>query len=459
MQDLFKKLVPYACLLIVFITGCRKEEQVFEENKSPSPAANFPSVAAQEQNGLLKFDSYVAQSWYNLILKLIKETPGHTPPIAARSFGYTGVTLYESLLGGMPPHHSLTGQLQGFASVPQRKYGNAYSAPVLANASLARIIKNLFLNASAGNMKRIDSLESSNNSTYSKTVSEIIFNRSRDYGRAVADAVFNWSLTDGGQQAYLNNFPSDYISPGGAGAWMPTLPLNQKAMLPYWGNNRSMVAANGIGPIDPPLPPAFSTTQGSSFYDAAFEVYTTRLHLSPDQQTIALYWADGGGSFTPAGHNIAIAIQMIRNHNLDLSEAAVLLAKLGIAENDAGIVCWRAKFNTNLLRPISFIRSFINPSWTPLINTPPFPTYTSGHSTFSGAAAAILTSEIGNNISFTDSSKMADGFLPRSFINFNMAAQEAAVSRLYGGIHYSFDNENGYKCGQLIADNVKYLKW
>ena len=97
--------------------------------------------------------------------------------------------------------------------------------------------------------------------------------------------------------------------------------------------------------------------------------------------------------------------------------------------------------------------------WTPLINTPPFPTYTSGHSTFSGAAAAILTSEIGNNIAFTDSSKMADGFLPRSFINFNMAAQEAAVSRLYGGIHYSFDNENGYKCGQLIADNVKYLKW
>ena len=289
MQDLFKKTIPVACLLIVFITGCRKDEQFFDENKSPSPGTVFPSAAAQEQNGLLKFDSYVAQSWYNLMLRLIKETPGHTPPIAARSFGYAGVTLYESLLGGMPQRHSLTGQLHGFTSVPQRKYGNAYAAPLVANAALARIIKSLFLNASVGNSNRIDSLESSNNSTYSKTVSEIVFNRSRDYGRAVADAVFNWSLTDGGHQAYLNNFPSDYIPPEGAGAWVPTLPLNQKAMLPYWGNNRAMVADNENGPIDPPAPPPFSTIEGSSFYDAAFEVYSTRLHLSPVQQTIALY--------------------------------------------------------------------------------------------------------------------------------------------------------------------------
>ena len=262
MQGLFKKLVPFAGLLIFFLSGCRKEEQLFDENKS----ASFPSVAAQEPTGLLKFDSYVAQAWYNLMLRLIKETPGHTPPIAARSFGYTGVALYESLLGGMPQHYSLTGQLQGFGSVPQRKYGNAYSAQVLVNAALARIIKNFFLNASAGNMNRIDSLESANNITYSKAVSEIIFNRSRDYGRTVADAVFNWSVTDGGHQAYLNNFPSDYIPPVGPGNWIPTLPLNQKAMLPYWGNNRPMVAANGIGPIDPPIPPAFSAIQGSSFY-------------------------------------------------------------------------------------------------------------------------------------------------------------------------------------------------
>ncbi len=453
MQGLSRKLIPFAGLFVFLMTSCRKEEKLLYGNKS------LHLTPAIGKNGLLKSDSYVVQTWYNLMLNLIKETPGHTPPIAARSFGYTGVTLYESLVGGMPPHHSLAGQLQGLTFIPQRKHGKAYSAPVIANAALSRIVRYLFLNAAAANVNRMDSLESTNNNIYSKIVSEIIFNRSRDYGRAVADAVFYWSVTDGGHQAYLNNFPSDYIPPGGPGAWIPTLPSNQSAMLPYWGNNRPMLSGNGTGPIDPPIPPAFSTIQGSSFYDAAFQVYTTRLNLSPDQQTIARYWADGGGTFTPPGHNIAIAIQMIRNHNLDLSEAAILLAKLGIAENDAGIVCWRAKFNTNILRPISYIRSYIDPAWMPLINTPPFPSYTSGHSTFSGAAAAILTFEIGNNISFTDSSKMADGFIPRTFINFNMAAQEAAVSRLYGGIHYGFDNENGFKCGQLIAKNIEQLNW
>jgi hypothetical protein len=98
-------------------------------------------------------------------------------------------------------------------------------------------------------------------------------------------------------------------------------------------------------------------------------------------------------------------------------------------------------------------------SWMPLIATPPFPNYTSGHSTFSGAAAAVLSAEMGHQISFTDSSKIADGFAPRSFSNFNAYAQEAALSRLYGGIHYRFDNDDGFTCGQIIAMNVEHLKW
>ena len=121
--------------------------------------------------------------------------------------------------------------------------------------------------------------------------------------------------------------------------------------------------------------------------------------------------------------------------------------------------CWRAKYIWNLLRPVTFIQTYIDPSWNPLIGTPPFPTYTSGHSTFSGAVATILTVELGTQISFTDSSKIVYGFLPRSFSNFNEYAQEAAMSRLYGGIHYRFDNEKGFSCGQLIAMNVEHLNW
>jgi hypothetical protein len=455
MQSLLKKLTPLIALVILIGTGCRKQdENVLHQNTTAAHRAE-----SEMQDGAERFDSYIAQSWYSLMLKLIIETPGHTPPVAARSFAYTGITLYEALQGEKANHHSLVGQLNGLSSMPQRAFGNSYLAPVTANAALARIIKDLFQNASAKNLNKMDSLEAANDNLYFGKISQVIANRSRDYGHAVADAVFNWSLTDGGNRAYSNNFPTDYIPPAGLDKWLPTPPLYQTAMLPYWGNNRPMLLSDRTGAIDPPSPPAFSTVPGSAFYNAADEVYNTRLHLSSEQNTIALYWNDGSGSFFPPGHNIAITLQMIRNRGLNLEQAASLLAKVGIALSDAAIVCWRAKYIWNLLRPVTFIQKYIDPSWKPLIGTPPFPTYTSGHSTFSGATAAILTAELGTEISFTDSSRIAYGFLPRSFRNFHEYAQEAAMSRLYGGIHYRFDNENGFSCGQSIAMNVEHLSW
>ena len=348
MQKLFKKLLPLISLSFLIGIGCRKQDQ-FIARQNASALSPDAKAQAEAQNGAVRFDSYIAQSWYSLVMKLIIETPGHTPPIAARSFGYTGVTLYEALIGEMRNHHSLVGQLNGLNSIPQRAYGNSYLAPITANAALARIVKNLFQNASAANLTRIDLLESSNEKLYSKQTSQQIINRSRDYGRTVADAVFNWSLTDEGNHAYANIFPSDYILPVGVDKWIPTPPLYQSPMLPYWGNNRPMVLADDAGPIDPPDPPVFSTAASSPFYSAAHEVYNTSLHLTSEQKTIALYWADGGSTFTPPGHNIAVALQMIRNHHFNLNEAAILLAKVGIAENDAAIVCWRAKYIFNLL--------------------------------------------------------------------------------------------------------------
>ena len=454
MQNALKRLMLLMGFSILIGTGCSKKEEIVLHQHTTDLHSNVEVKSDARESYV-----YLVQSWYNLLMKLVIETPGCVPPVAARAFGYTGVTLYESLLDEMPHNHSLVGQLNGFTSLPQRMYGHSYAAHITANAAMAGIIKYLFQNASAENKNKIDSLESANEKLHPEQFSETIINRSRNYGRAIADAVFNWSLHDGGHQAYLNIFPAAYIAPIGVDKWIPTPPLYQHAMLPYWGNNRPMVPANNSGSIDPPPPPVFSPSPGSPFYDAAYEVYYTGLHLSAEQRKVALYWADGGGTFTPVGHNVAIALQMIRNHNLNLNEAAVLLAKVGIAENDAAIVCWRAKFKANLLRPVTYIQAYIDPSWMPLVNTPPFPSYTSGHSTFSAAAATILTFEIGNQISFTDSSKIYYGFSPRSFNNFYGAAQEAAISRLYGGIHYEFDNDNGYKCGQLIATNVLHLHW
>ncbi len=359
----------------------------------------------------------------------------------------------------MPHHHSLIGQLNGLASLPKRVYGNSYLPALTANAALARIIKDMFPNASAANMDKIAGLELENEKIFSEKTSTEIAMRSREYGRSVADAVFNWSISDGGNNAYLANFPTDFVPPKGVGKWIPTGPAFKSAMLPYWGKNRPMVATDGRGPVDPPGPPEFSDKAGSGFYNAAYEVYNTSLHLTAEQNTIGLYWADGSNTFTPPGHNLAIALQMIRNYKMNLYDASILLAKVGIALNDAGIVCWRAKYLVNLIRPVTYIQRYIDPAWNSSIVTPPFPSYTSGHSTFSGASAGILTAEFGSHVSFTDSSKIADGFSPRSFSSFNEAAQEAAISRLYGGIHYRFDNDHGFNCGQLVAMNVNNLNW
>lgn len=454
MQQLVKKILPGFFLLVLLATGCRKQEEIVPiQNPSLLPSK------AQLKNDPGKFDSYIAQSWYNLALQLVLETPGHTPPIAARSFGYMGITLYEVIVDDMPHRHSLIGQLNGLASLPKRVYGNSYLPSLTANAALARIIKDLFPNASASNMDKIAGLELQNEKVFSEKTSPEIAMRSSEYGRSVADAVFNWSASDGGNNAYLANFPTDFISPTGVDKWVPTGPAFQSAMLPYWGNNRPMVAANGPGPVDPPGPPAFSDQAGSEFYNAAYEVYNTSLHLTSEQNMIGLYWADGPNTFTPPGHNLAIALQMIRNYKMNLYDASILLAKVGIALNDAGIVCWRAKYLVNLIRPVTYIQRYIDPAWNSSIGTPPFPSYTSGHSTFSGASAGILTAEFGRQVFFTDSSKIAHGFLPRSFNSFNEAAQEAAISRLYGGIHYMFDNDHGFNCGQLVAMNVDGLNW
>ena len=460
MKSLFPaKWLSFLSLLLFTFISCQKDIRNEARFQNEGQLKNHAqSIGELSPGNGVNESAEVVLDWYNLMMKLIIETPGHTPPIAARSFGYTGVALYESLIGKNPAYHSLAGQLNGLNSIPQRQYGNSYIAPLTANAALARIIKHLFQNASPGNMNEIDALEAANQKLYSGRFNEVLISRSVDYGRQVAEAVFNWSVTDGGDQGYLRNFPADFVPVVGIDKWIPTPPLFQPAMLPSWGKNRTMVAANGAGTIDPPAPPVFSMTAGSAFYVAAFEVYNAGVNLSPEQHDIAMYWNDGSGSFFPPGHNVAIALQMIRSRQLNLDQAAALLAKVGIAQNDAAIVCWRAKFVHNVLRPETFIRNYIDPSWGTLIPTPPFPSYTSGHSTFSGAGATILTAELGD-VSFTDSTKIPYGFSPRSFSNFYDYAQEAAVSRLYGGIHYRFDNENGFTCGQHIAMNVEHLNW
>jgi hypothetical protein len=267
-------------------------------------------------------------------------------------------------------------------------------------------------------------------------------------------------MTDGGHQAYANLYPA-YVWPTGGGMWVPTPPANSNPMLPYWGSNRAFVASNGASFPMPPAPPAYSTDINSPMYQSALQVYNTANNLTAAQQTIASYWADGGGTFTPPGHLMAIVSQLVQQKNYKLDKAAKMFCQAGMALYDASIVCWKCKYTYNTQRPITYIRANVPgaSSWTSFIGTPPFPSYTSGHSTFSKATSTVLEAVLGTHFPFTDQSKVPYGFTARSFYNIHAAADEAATSRLYGGIHYAHDNNEGKTCGDMVAQHVLALNW
>jgi hypothetical protein len=203
---------------------------------------------------------------------------------------------------------------------------------------------------------------------------------------------------------------------------------------------------------DPGPHPAYDEAPGSEFHSHALEVYETSRRLTEEQKLIARFWSDDPMlTFTPAGHWISIVIQIAERDALPVEVISSTLAKLGVAQADAFISCWATKFRYNLLRPVTYIKRHIDPAWEPLLITPPFPEYTSGHSTQSGAASTVLASVLGEDFAFEDATHVDEGLPVRSFPSFAAAAEEAAISRLYGGIHFRFGNERGLEQGRAVG--------
>ncbi|HWV68072.1 vanadium-dependent haloperoxidase [Chitinophaga sp.] len=440
-----------ALLFAAGIVACKKNDALVQ---------SIPGTSGQLAVSTLPAGGEIAVpvSWYNLELKLIKETPGFSPPVAARAIAYTGITLREAVLGGMNGAPSLGGQLNGLGRLPAPERGKKYNWVIAGNSAMAQIIKSLFANAGSGNIGLVTQLESDNQQAYAGSCSPEVISRSVSYGRLIASAIYQWSASDGGKDGYLNNFPTDYTPPVGPGYWVPTAPLFQRAMLPYWGKNRPIVKFSASDSANIP-PPAFSTDTASAFYKAAYFVYRKGQTLTPEETIIAQYWADGGGTFTPPGHLIALTAQLVTDQQLSLGQAANLFAQVGIGLNDAGILCWKYKYKYNLVRPISYIHSNMDSSWTPLIATPPFPSYTSGHASFTSAAGHILAARFGSNFSFTDNQKVPEGFTPRSFSSFSQMIDEASISRVYGGIHYEYDSETGKLTARSLTQKILSLNY
>ena len=418
-------------------------------------ALALPAQAASGGDG-----AEILRRWYHLVLRLVRHTPTYSPPVASRAFAYLGVAAYQAVASGSTSLLSLEGQLNGLKGLPKREGGAVYDDAVIAHCVMASAIRTFFANTGPTGQRVMAATEKKLKGEALAGVAPDIAERSLRYGEALTAAIVSWSISDGGAVVENMGFPMDYALEQGPARWVPTSAIRQQQfpLLPAWGSNRTFAMPDGAAcPL--PAPPAYSEDPDSAFYREAREVYDTTRALTPEQEAIARFWSDDPMlSPTPPGHWISIALDILEQEKAGLDRSADLLMRLGVAMADAFIGCWNAKFQYDLLRPVTYIKRVIDPKWEPLLITPPFPEYPSGHSTQSGAAAVVLASVYGETFSFTDRTHERDGLPPRHFDGFEAAAQEAGISRLYGGIHFRAAIERGLEQGRCIGSHAVALR-
>lgn len=437
-------------ILLVFVAGCRKEYNTREDYLS-RPANLHPGKQVRD--------------YFDLLCRISQTTPGFFPPQVARAYGYIGIAVYEAVAPGIGGAESLAGQLNGLskADMPKPAPMLEYDYNIAAGAAIAATMRNMFeRNLSSTNATVLDSMENASLREAAVGVENEVVHRSVKFGKDVAAAINRYAQTDGGHLSFLDPFQLPYSMPPDPSCWVPTGAV-LTPVSPRWGENRPFITQSIANATQlPPIP--FSTNASSAFYGEAMVVYNQVKNNTNEHRLIASYWADDPfNTCTPTGHTFNIMTQLLEENDATLEKTAVGYAKLGIAENDAFINCWKGKYKFLLIRPVSYIRQNIDPTFNTVIGTPPFPAYTSGHSSEIGAGSKIFIDLFTNgsgNYRFTDYSQLRYGFAARSYTNFNTMAEECADSRLYGGIHFPMDNSKGLEIGRSIGDNVnRLIRW
>lgn len=402
----------------------------------------------------------VLERWYRLVLELVRHTPTYSPPVASRAFAYLGITAHETLAaigtGGLV---SLAGQINGLAPPPAGDAGPIDPAAALHGA-MAAGVRAFFGNTGPTGQRATDAMETRQGARIAAEGAPEAVARGLALGRAIAAHIHDWSLTDGGAVIENMGFPLVWQVSDRPGAWRPTNLVRQQQapLLPNWGNNRPF--AMPIGNACPlPPPPPYSEEPGSAFHAEAMEVWQITTQMTDEQRLIARFWSDDPMlSPTPPGHWISIALDILQRDAAPADRRAEALALLGIAMADAFIGCWYSKYEFDLLRPVTYIRAHIDPTWEPYLITPPFPEYPSGHSTQSGAAEVVLAHVFGPDRVFDDATHVDDGLPVRTFAGFRAASEEAGISRLYGGMHFRAAIDRGLEQGRCIGAHALRLR-
>lgn len=410
----------------------------------------------------------VATKWADMTLRAIYRLPGNSPTYCSRALGYLGLTMYESIVQGSKTHQSIAKQLNKLDFVPQIETGKRYNWQLSLNAGQAVMLKKLYVLNDA--MKQsIDSLATAMEKKYSEGESAEVIERSKKFGQSVADVIFLWSTVDGGFEGYLKNFPTDYVIPTGAGKWQPpkkSQSTSQRPLHPYWGSNRTFVATDATIPVPTMIP--YSTSRFSLCYAQFLEVYAKSFTLTQEERETGAWWSDDPSEvYSPPGHSYNLGTIAIKTAKANLTVAAETYARIGLGVADAFINCWKVKYTYFSERPSTYVRDNIDGSFVQYWPEPPFPAYSSGHSTQGAAAAIVLASIYGDPFPFTDdthANRARDtaqnvDFKIRKFNSFWEMAEECGYSRILGGIHTQQDNVTGLSIGRKVGNNVNALSW
>ena len=382
-----------------------------------------------------------------------------SPPQASRIYAYPSIAAYEAGIHAFPEYRTLQGQVRELANVPKPEVGKEYCFPLASTHAFLTVGKQLIFSEDKIDQFYKEKLEQFKALKMPKAV----FDRSIAYGDQVAKHIIAWSDTD--KYKETRTFPK-YSIPEDPAKWRPTPPDYMDGIEPHWKEIRPFVI-NDANQFTPPPPTPYDMEKNSTFYKEVVEVYEALEKEREERVAIAEFWDcnpyvshhQGHVMFatkkiTPGGHWINIAALAARKSNADFMKTLETYALTSIALADGFISCWDEKYRSKLVRPETVINEHLDEEWAPLLQTPPFPEYTSGHSVISRAAAVALTSLYGDNFAFDDNTEEEYGLPMRSFPSFLAASDEAAISRLYGGIHYSPACFNGVKQGQQVGDFV-----
>jgi len=380
------------------------------------------------------------------------------PPLAARFFSYATLAGYEVMAQNDSTCKSMSGILNKYPQVAKPAV-TGYAAELSALLAILETAKKLQPSGVLLDSFQVQFLDSCRQAG----ISEEIILRSADYAQQISKAILAYAKAD--KYNRISNYPR-YTPQQKEGFWYPTPPGYFAPVEPYFNTVRSFTLDTCIQ-FKPIPPEPFSTNRNSEFYKMLRQNYETGINLSPEQQAAAAFWdcnpfalQDGGHlqvgrkKISPGAHWLGITGIACKKAKTNFAKAMEVHTLVSIALMDGFISCWDEKYRSNRIRPETAIRQYIDPNYKPLLQTPPFPEYLSGHSTISAAAAVILTHYFGDHFKYLDTIEEKYGLPARSFNSFQEAAVEAGISRYYGGIHFMDAIDNGRKQGLQVGEWV-----